>query len=103
MKRIDGKRLREWQHKDLASHLWAQNRTFECCTGVLVCSHDAARLEKPAEKPQVFEVTSHGMNFTTILPNLARTCNTLLLHAISCCCNQIHLFLRVFEIEVRTQ
>ena len=35
VKRIDGKRLREWQHKDMASHF----------TGVLVCSHDAARLE----------------------------------------------------------
>ena len=29
VKRIDGKRLREWQHKDMASHLSAQNRTFE--------------------------------------------------------------------------
>ena len=75
VKRIDVKRLREWQHKDMASHLCAQNRTLECCTGVLVRSHDAARLGKPAEETEVFEVTSHGMNFTTILPNQAHTCN----------------------------
>ena len=81
VKRIVGKRLREWQHKNMASHWWAQNRTFECRTGVLVCSHDAARLGKPAEETEVFEVTSHGMNLTTILPNQARTCNTLPLHA----------------------
>ena len=81
VKRIDGKRLREWQHKDMASHLWAQNRTFECCTGVLVCSHDAARLGKPAEETEGFEVTSHGMNFTTILPNQARA----ILHSKSSC------------------
>ena len=77
VKRIDGKRLREWQHKDMASHLWAQNRTFECCTGARVCSRDAARWGKPAEETEVFEVTSHVTNFTTILPNQARTCNTL--------------------------
>ena len=104
VKRIDGKRLREWQHKDMASHLWAQNRTFECCTGVLVCSRDAARLEKPAEETEVFEVTSHVMNFTTILPNQAHTCKTLMLRAlpcrcsaISCCCIQTPSDRRVFE------
>ena len=37
----------------------------------------------------MFEVTSHGMNFTTILPNQAHTCNTLPFHAILCCCNAI--------------
>ena len=89
VKRIDGKRLREWHHKDMASHLWAQNRPFECCAGVLVCSHDAARLGKPAEETEVFEVTCRGMNFTTILPNQAHTCDTLLLHAIPCRCNAI--------------
>ena len=84
MKRIDGKRLREWQHMGMAGHVWAPNPTFECCTGVFVCSHDAARLGKPAEETEVLEVTSHGMNFTTILPSQARTCNTLPLHAIPC-------------------
>ena len=68
-------RWQAWQHKDMASHLWAQNRIFECCTGAFVCSHDAARLGEPAEETKVFEVTSHGMNFTTILPNEAHTCN----------------------------
>ena len=33
----------------------------------------------------MFEFTSHGVNFTTILRNQAHTCNTLLLHASSCC------------------
>ena len=37
-------------------------------------SHDAARLGKHAGETGVFEVTSHGMNFTTILPNQAHTC-----------------------------
>ena len=64
----------------------AQNRTFECCTGARVCSRDAAHLGKPAEETEVFEVTSHVTNFTTILPNQARTCNTLPLQ-----CNTLQL------------
>ena len=56
---------------------------------VRVCSHDAARLGKPVEETEVFEVTSHGMNFTTILQNQAHTCNSLLLHTVLCRCNAI--------------
>ena len=99
VKRIDDKRLSEWQRKDMAGHLWVQNRTFECCMCVFVCSHDAVRLGKPAEKPHVFEITSHGMNFTTILPNQAHTSNTLLLHVILCMRHLVvaFKFLRVLE------
>ena len=89
VKRIDGKRLREWQHKDMASHLWhrivlSSVAQVPACAPTMLLDWANQRRRLRCSRSQATSRTSRRSC------RIRRAhCNTLPLHAILCRCNAI--------------